>query len=111
MANIPEMLRDILASELVGDPAIEVLISPEDSELLASIIRLRPDVVIAGCGDAPPSWGDELPQLYLLAADASWMRLVELRSVSHDMTDVSLRELVDSIKAGKARPHAGRHAP
>lgn len=108
MANIPEMLCEILASELVGDPSIEVLISLEESELLASIARFRPNVVIAGCSDALASYGEDPPELYLLGPGASWIRHVELRPVSEDMSDASLRELVALIKASEGRPNAGR---
>lgn len=108
MANIPEMLREILASELVGDPSIEVLTSPGESELFATIVRFRPHVVIAGCSDALASYGQEPPELYLLGPGASWIRHVELRPVSEDMSDASLRELVALIKASKGRPDAGR---
>jgi hypothetical protein len=54
-------------------------------------------------------WRDQLPELYLLGPGASWIRRVELHSVSKDLSGASLAQLVASIKAGKERARGGGH--
>lgn len=101
IANIPDMLSEILASELGGDREIELLISRGEEDFLSGVGRFHPDVVIAGSSGALASCMTRLRQVYLLSPSATRVRRIELRSISEDMGDVSLSQLVAAIKEQK----------
>ncbi|MBK7616973.1 MAG: hypothetical protein IPJ08_21925 [Burkholderiales bacterium] len=103
IASIPEMLCEVLASELGNDREIELLISREKEDLLTDIGRFHPDVVIVESGGALASCIARLRQVYLLSPSASKVRRFELRSTDEDMGDVSLSQLVAAIKQKKGR--------
>lgn len=101
IANIPDMLSEILASELRLDAEVDVQISREGSELLASIGRVRPHVVIAAWRDMATPCEKRPLQMYLVGPDARSVRHIEVRSVGDDMDDVSLNQLVAAITSNK----------
>jgi len=102
IVNVPNMLSEILASEIGSYGGIEVSIAIEQSIWLPSIVRFRPDVVIAGCSDAM-TFSSALPlQLYLIGPDENSAQRIELHSVSEEMGDASPSQLAASIKAIRA---------